>query len=99
MNDPMPNSSVPKLPSGPASGVSPGVAPMAVRGYAAAAQMLGLGERTIWGLAKRNAIPHHRCGAAVLFVPAELRAWLDADCPTEPGSAVKVRAEMRKGAR
>jgi excisionase family DNA binding protein len=70
--------------------------PLAVRGYAAAAKMLGLSERTVWSLVKRNALPHHRCGTAVLFVPDELAAWLDAGCPTEPGSAVKVRGLLRK---
>ncbi len=69
---------------------------LAVRGYAAAARLLCLGERTVWRLTKRNALPHHRCGTALLFNPAELKAWLDAGCPTEPGAAAKVRAGMRK---
>ena len=38
-------------------------------------------------------------GRRLRFDPAELRAWVDAGCPTEPGAAKRVRAAMRKGAR
>lgn len=65
----------------------------------AAAAMLAIGARTLWSLTKCSAIPSHRIGRAVRYCPDELRAWVAAGCPTEPGSAERVRAAMRKGAR
>jgi excisionase family DNA binding protein len=62
-----------------------------------AAAMLGIGERTLWSLTKRGAVPSRRIGRAVRYPVAELRAWLDAGCPTEPGAAEGVRAAMRMG--
>ncbi len=62
-----------------------------------AAAMLCIGERTLWSLTKSGAVPSRRIGRAVRYPVAELRAWLDAGCPTEPGAAEGVRAAMRKG--
>lgn len=60
-----------------------------------AAAMLGMGTRTLWGLTKCEAIPVRRVGRLVRYCPDELRAWVAAGCPTEPGAADRVR----KGAR
>ncbi len=65
----------------------------------AAALILACGTRTLWTMTKCNAIPSRRIGRSVRYCPDELRAWIAADCPTEPGAAVRVRAAMRKGAR
>ncbi len=56
-----------------------------------AAAMLGIGERTLWGLTKCGAVPSRRIGRAVRYSVSELRAWLDAGCPTEPGAADAIR--------
>lgn len=72
---------------------------LAVRGIDEAARMIGLGRRTTWQLINADALPHRRVGRALVFIPAELQAWLDADCPTDPGSAARVRLGMRKGTR
>lgn len=56
-----------------------------------AAAMLSLGSRTIWSLTKCNAIPSRRIGRSVRYCPIELRAWITAGCPTEPGAAERVR--------
>lgn len=74
-------------------------APLLHRGLAEAARLTGLGERTVWRLVNMNALPHRRCGRALLFVPDELVAWIEAGCPQEAGSADRVRAAMRKGGR
>lgn len=57
--------------------------------------LLGLGERRLWELTNCNAIPHRRVGRLVRFAPAELRQWVAAGCPTEPGSAERVRRSVR----
>lgn len=61
-----------------------------------ASVMLSLGTRTIWSLTKCNAIPSHRIGRAVRYCPAELRAWIDDGCPTDPGAAERVRKAARR---
>jgi len=71
--------------------------PLAVRGIAEAARLIGLGRRRTWSLVACGALPHRRCGRALLFDPRELRAWLDAGAPDEPGAAERVREAMRKG--
>jgi predicted DNA-binding transcriptional regulator AlpA len=60
---------------------------------------LSLSPRTVWSLTNRGALPSRRVGRSVRYCPAELRAWVEAGCPTEPGAAERVRAAMRKGAR
>lgn len=60
----------------------------------AAAEQLAIGSRTLWSLTKCNAIPSRRIGRAVRYCPAELRAWIDAGCPTASGSADRVRKEV-----
>ncbi|MEM1167388.1 MAG: hypothetical protein AAGI30_13990 [Planctomycetota bacterium] len=57
----------------------------------AAAAMLAIGARTLWSLTKCDAVPSRRIGRAVRYCPTELRAWIGAGCPTEPGSAASVR--------
>lgn len=71
--------------------------PTILRGLAAAADYIGLGTRKTWELRACNALPHKLCGRALLFDAAELRAWLDAGCPTHVNAAEDVRRSMRKG--
>jgi excisionase family DNA binding protein len=66
-----------------------------LRGIRAGAARTGLGQRTVWDLVRRNALPHRRVGTAVLFVPAELEAWIAAGCPTEAGAAEKIQKGVR----
>lgn len=63
----------------------------------AACVALALSPRTVWSLTNRRAIPSCRVGRAVRYCPDELRAWVAAGCPTEPGAADRLRAELRKG--
>lgn len=62
----------------------------------AASAMLALGERTLWSLTNRNAIPSRKIGRAVRYSPEELRMWIAAGCPTEPGAADRVRKAVRR---
>jgi excisionase family DNA binding protein len=61
-----------------------------------AAAMLGIGERTLWSLTKCGALPSRRIGRSVRYCPTEVRAWIEAGCPAEPGAADGVRAAMRE---
>ncbi len=38
-----------------------------------------------------NAIPSRKIGRSVRYSPDELRAWIEADCPTDPDSADYIR--------
>ena len=64
-----------------------------------AARRLGVGARTLAKLTAIDAIPSHKLLRCRRYDPAELRAWLDAGAPTDPGSAELVRQAMRGGAR
>ncbi|MEM7683126.1 MAG: helix-turn-helix domain-containing protein [Planctomycetota bacterium] len=57
---------------------------------AEAAAMLRLGERTVWSLANRGALPSLKVGARTLFDPSALRAWVRAGAPTDPGAADRI---------
>lgn len=63
----------------------------------AAATMLSVGTRTIWMLTKCNALPSRRIGRSVRYCPMELRVWIATGCPTEPNSAERLQASMRRG--
>jgi excisionase family DNA binding protein len=63
------------------------------------ATRLRLGERTVWRLAKCNALPSVMIGRSRRFSPIELDAWISLGAPIEPGSADLVRASLRKGGR
>jgi excisionase family DNA binding protein len=65
--------------------------PLMLRGIRSGCELTGLGERTVWSLINRNALPHRRVGRAVMFVPEEVAAWISAGCPTAAGSADRVR--------
>lgn len=62
-----------------------------------AAVILGIGERTLWSLTNRNAVPSIRIGKRVLYRPEHLTAWLDAGAPIEPGAADKIIRDLRRG--
>jgi predicted DNA-binding transcriptional regulator AlpA len=62
----------------------------------AARAMLSIGERRLWLLTNCNAIPSRRIGRSVRYAPTELRAWIAAGCPTEPGSAERILREVRR---
>ena len=70
---------------------APAPTPLMVRGISAGCRLTGLGERSIWLLVNRNALPHRRVGRAILFVPDEIAAWIRLGCPTEAGAADRVR--------
>lgn len=64
----------------------PTPAPLAFRPREAAAA-LGIGERLLWDLTKRNEIPHARIGRAVVYPVDGLRAWLAAKTKGGPSGA------------
>ncbi len=68
----------------------PGATPLLIDPKAARA-LLCLGERRLWCLTNCGAIPFYKIGRSVRYSPAELAAWIAAGCPTEPGSADRVR--------
>ncbi len=41
------------------------------------AKILGIGNRTLWGLTKGKQIPHIRIGKAIRYDPRDLEDWLD----------------------
>jgi excisionase family DNA binding protein len=49
-----------------------------------AAQMLAIGERTLWELTRQKAIPCVRIGRAVRYSPLDLQAWIEAQKCSEP---------------
>jgi hypothetical protein len=57
-----------------AKSAAPDPLPLMVRGISAGCRLTGLGERTVWSLINRNALPHHRGGRAVMFAPEEVAA-------------------------
>ena len=57
--------------------------------------LLCMGERRLWLLTNCKAIPSRKIGKSVRYAPAELAAWVACGCPTEPGSAERVRREVR----
>lgn len=61
-----------------------------------AAALLGLGERTLFSLTSRGAIPARRIGRAVRYAPGELARWVALGCPTEPGAGARVREAARE---
>jgi predicted DNA-binding transcriptional regulator AlpA len=61
----------------------------------ATCEAIHIGKRKLWELTNCNAIPCRRIGRSVRYVPAELQAWIDCGCPTEPGSAERVRKAVR----
>lgn len=63
----------------------------------AACVVLSIGERKLWSLTKCRAIPSRKIDRAVRYCPDELKAWVDAGCPTTAGAAERVLAAMRKG--
>lgn len=59
-------------------------------------QRLNISARTLWALTAAEAIPVRKIGRAVRYSPDELAAWVALGCPTEPGSAERVRKAVRK---
>jgi len=47
------------------------------------AHLVGLSKFTLYKLAKRNEIPHYRCGKAIRFDVNEVKAWMKKE--TGPG--------------
>lgn len=60
----------------------------------AAATRLNISPRTLWSLTRCDAIPHRRIGALLRYCPEELSVWIAMGCPTNPGSASRVRREV-----
>jgi predicted DNA-binding transcriptional regulator AlpA len=67
-----------------------------LRGIRSGCALTGLGERTVWSLINRNALPHRRVGRAVMFVPDEVAAWIALGCPTDADAAKRVRKAARQ---
>lgn len=63
-------------------------------GGSTARHILSIGERTLWTLTNCRAIPSHRIGRSVRYVPAELAAWVGAGCPTDAGAGDRIRRAM-----
>ena len=42
------------------------------------AELLGLSERTVWTLQKREGLRSVKIGKSLRFDPADIRAWIDA---------------------
>jgi hypothetical protein len=64
-------------------------------GVRIACRTLNISPRTLWALTSADVIPVRRIGRAVRYSPAELAAWVACGCPTEPGSAERVRRAVR----
>ena len=62
-----------------------------------AAAELSLGARTLWTLTNSNAIPSRKIGRSVRYSPVELREWIAAGCPTDPGAGDRIRKAVRNG--
>lgn len=58
---------------------------------AAACLLLSMGGRRLWELSACRAIPSLKVGRSRRYRPDELRAWVSAGCPTEPGAADRLR--------
>jgi len=76
----------------PSSG--PSASPLLVDAKTAAS-ILSVSPRTLWTLTNCGAIPSKQIGRAVRYSPAELQAWVDAGCPTEPGAARSILTPPR----
>jgi hypothetical protein len=70
-------------------------APLLIDAEAACA-MLSMGERRLWSLTNRRAIPSFKIGKSRRYCPDELRAWIRAGCPTEGGAGDRVRKGVAK---
>lgn len=57
--------------------------------------LLGIGERQLWVLSNRRAIPSFKIGKSRRYCPDELRAWVRAGCPTEAGAGDRVRKAVK----
>lgn len=62
--------------SSPARPRNAETAPLLVNSRAAA-RMLGISERTLWGLAADGLLPQVRIGRAVRYAMADLQAYID----------------------
>jgi hypothetical protein len=73
---------------------APSVAPLLINAKAACT-LLSMGERKLWTLSNCRAIPSFKIGKSRRYCPDELRAWIDAGCPTEGGAGDRVRKVVR----
>jgi hypothetical protein len=61
----------------------------------AACAMLCIGKRRLWMLSNCRAIPSIKIGKSRRYCPNELRAWVQAGCPTEGGAGDRVQKAVR----
>jgi len=61
-----------------------------------ACAVLCIGKRRLWMLSNCRAIPSIKIGKSRRYCPDELRAWVQAGCPTEGGAADRVRKAVRQ---
>ncbi len=60
----------------------------------AAAERASISVRFLAKLTSEGAVPSRLIGRRRLYSVAELSAWVDLGCPTEPGSADRVSAHV-----
>lgn len=58
--------------------------------------LLRMGERRLCVLTTCGAIPSFKIGKSRRYCPEELKAWIRAGCPTEPGAGDRVRKSVRQ---
>ena len=68
-------------------------------GVKEATELLAIAERTLSKYTATGAVPSLKLGGARRYVITELRAWIDAGCPTEPGAGDAIRERLRGGVR
>lgn len=54
-------------------------------------RILGISDRKRFQLTKDGVLPSSKIGTRVAYPAAGLRAWVEAGCPTEPGSAASLK--------
>ncbi len=59
----------------------------------AACALLSIGYRKLAALTSVGAIPSDKIGTLRRYRPDELKAWVRAGCPTEPGAGMRIRQE------
>lgn len=72
-----------KLADQPSAAVSQSPVPRVSVRLADAEIATGIGQRTLWELARRGQIPHVRVGRILLFPLKELTEWLSAKCAAQ----------------
>jgi len=62
-----------------------------------ACNLLAMGRRRLWELSNCNAIPSRKIGKSRRYCPDELRAWVQAGCPTGADAGTRIRKAVARG--